>query len=490
VGKRALECLVRVGALDRFGPRPALLQALDRIISVSGTHFRAAELGQMTFFGSHTGLQEDISLPKTTAEISHREQLNWERELIGLYVSDHPLSPVMDYLNEVVTHFSGQLSEANPQEKVRVAGLITRFRTHLTKQGKNMAFATLEDLQGEIDLVIFPRTWTQISSQFEVGKIVIVEGKIDSAGGEPKVLVDSLTTDLKTTAPLSPLPLPVIPLPDPEMEIPDETEPSQSTYAFNSQDSHAEWPSQADSYPQAMVPSTVNYDPSLEPDRIPAAPIAELKTVAEPVASFAWNEDSPEPLDDDLPPPPDIFPPGWDLANAVVAAVADPQGAIELANVDPLPVNTSLTAASSEPSTSAESGVNVLVAQAGIDSTPPPAFDIAEDRASTASSPSQGLPPYLLPPTPVANQEAVQMLTIYLRPSEDKVRDNLRIRQIYGTLIAFPGKDRFAFHVFERGRGYLIEFPNFTTGLCPDLLNRLRAFIPAEQLRIDAITFQ
>ena len=82
------------------------------------------------------------------------------------------------------------------------------------------------------------------------------------------------------------------------------------------------------------------------------------------------------------------------------------------------------------------------------------------------------------------------MLTIYLRSSEDKVRDNLRIRQIYGTLIAFPGKDRFAFHVFERGRGYLIEFPNFTTGLCPDLLNRLRAFIPSEMLRIEAITFQ
>jgi hypothetical protein len=82
------------------------------------------------------------------------------------------------------------------------------------------------------------------------------------------------------------------------------------------------------------------------------------------------------------------------------------------------------------------------------------------------------------------------MLTIYLRPSEDKVRDNLRIRQIYGTLIAFPGKDRFAFHVFERGHGYLIEFPNFTTGLCPDLLNRLKAFIPGEMLRVEPITFQ
>jgi DNA polymerase III subunit alpha len=82
------------------------------------------------------------------------------------------------------------------------------------------------------------------------------------------------------------------------------------------------------------------------------------------------------------------------------------------------------------------------------------------------------------------------MITIQLRPSEDKVRDNIRIRQIYGTLITYPGKDRFAFHVFERGRGYLVEFPNFTTGLCPELISRLKAFLPADQVRIEPITFQ
>ena len=82
------------------------------------------------------------------------------------------------------------------------------------------------------------------------------------------------------------------------------------------------------------------------------------------------------------------------------------------------------------------------------------------------------------------------MITVILRPSGDKVRDNLRIRQIYGTLIAYPGKDRFAFQVFERGRGYLIEFPNFTTGLCAELVKRLKIFIPEGNLRIEPITFQ
>jgi DNA polymerase-3 subunit alpha len=77
-----------------------------------------------------------------------------------------------------------------------------------------------------------------------------------------------------------------------------------------------------------------------------------------------------------------------------------------------------------------------------------------------------------------------------LRSGQDKVRDNLRIRQIYGTLITYPGKDRFAFHVFERSRGYLIEYPNFTTQVCPELLSRLKSFIPADQLRVEEITFQ
>jgi hypothetical protein len=100
------------------------------------------------------------------------------------------------------------------------------------------------------------------------------------------------------------------------------------------------------------------------------------------------------------------------------------------------------------------------------------------------------LPPYIISPLTSTDSDAVQMITIIMRSSHDKLRDNLRIRQIYGTLIAFPGKDRFAIHVFERGHGYLIEFPNFTTQVCPELLNRLKTFIPADQLRIEKITFQ
>jgi hypothetical protein len=207
VGKRSLECLVRVGAFDQFGTRPALLQSLDRLVSVSASHFRAAEIGQMSMFGPHTGITDEITLPEYAGEISRREQLNWERELIGLYVSDHPLSQVMDVLTEIVTHFSGQLAEAHPSERVRVAGLITRIRGHVTKMGKSMGFVTIEDLQGAVELVIFPRTWEQFSGLIEFDKIIMAEGRVDAEGSEPKVLVDNIATDLTLTTSARPGPV-------------------------------------------------------------------------------------------------------------------------------------------------------------------------------------------------------------------------------------------------------------------------------------------
>ncbi|HEX9012413.1 MAG TPA: DNA polymerase III subunit alpha, partial [Anaerolineaceae bacterium] len=191
VGKRALESLVRVGALDCFGSRLALLESLDRILSVSTSHFRAALSGQMSFFGAESGVSEEIVLP-TGVSLDRREQLNWERELIGLYVSDHPLNPYQPLLAKRVTHFSGQLGEVGKKEKVCVAGMVVRTRQHQTKDGKAMGFATLEDMQGNLELVLFPRTWDKFSRLFEADHVLVVEGKVDAENGDPKILVDGV----------------------------------------------------------------------------------------------------------------------------------------------------------------------------------------------------------------------------------------------------------------------------------------------------------
>jgi DNA polymerase-3 subunit alpha len=193
-GRRALEGLVRVGALDAFGPRRALLDALDQIISVSTSHFRALQSGQMSFFGNIEGIEEHIHLPDFVSS-DQREMLEWEKELIGLYVSDHPLTPYLPVLQRRVTHTSAQLSEAANKEKVVVAGMVTRWRLHQTKDGKAMGFVTLEDVQGNIELVLFPRTWDQHGGKVCADVVLSAEGRVDAENGDPKVLVDRLKVE-------------------------------------------------------------------------------------------------------------------------------------------------------------------------------------------------------------------------------------------------------------------------------------------------------
>ena len=175
VGKRALESMTKAGAMDIFGSRSALLESLDRIISVSTSHFKAIESGQMSFFGQASGIEDDIVLaPGEPIEV--RELLEWERELIGLYVSDHPLNAYIPTLKNIVTHYASQLKETSNKDKVVVGGMISTIRSHQTKSNKTMGFATLDDLAGKIELVIFPKAWAQF------GKLVQMDAVLKAYG--------------------------------------------------------------------------------------------------------------------------------------------------------------------------------------------------------------------------------------------------------------------------------------------------------------------
>jgi DNA polymerase-3 subunit alpha len=465
VGKRALESLIKVGALDQFGPRPALLAALDNLMSVSASHFRAADSGQMSLFGAHTGVAEQIHLPRVAAEVNRREILNWERELIGLYVSDHPLSPVMETLSQVVSHFAGQLADAAHGEKVRVAGMVTRIRNHQTKAGQPMAFATIEDIQGNIEMVVFPRTWEKVREILTFDRIVVVDGKVDNPeGGDPKVLVDSVTTELKMTT--------GVPV--------DNGRPAVN----GGRQSAERRPGNGSSPKPAAVASR------------PAAPVQAPPKVAEPPEPYVASSG------DDLPPPPDAFPPDWQLYEMVpggfvlqgerppVVAVASdrpvsPDPAIaepeEPAEID-LPTPVAEPVPIPDPTASVESP---LAAQPTVTSAHPK----GEPPPRLPEKPAN-LYPYTVPLPPAPDSGAPHMITIIMRSCGDEVRDNLRLRQAFGTLISYPGNDHFAFHVFERNRGYVIEFPNFTTGLCPELTSRLYELVGAENVRIETITIQ
>ncbi len=193
VGKRAMECLIRVGALDCFGERIALMEALESMTRLSESTFRARENGQLSFFGQQDGgLSEDLVL-KAHGKLEQREKLEWERELLGLYISDHPLSAYQRQLETRAKQHTSDLADMPHEAQVCVGGLISRVRMTLTKaKSEEMAFATLEDLRGKVDLVIFPRTWQRYNEILRDGQMLLVSGRLDMSRGEPKLLVENV----------------------------------------------------------------------------------------------------------------------------------------------------------------------------------------------------------------------------------------------------------------------------------------------------------
>ncbi len=206
VGKRALEPLVKVGALDMFGGRDHLLAVVERLTKYSEDHHAAKRVGQYSIFGDTSEDSDDTffrNLPKIT-ESGTREHLRWEKDLIGLYVSDHPLNALMGTIDRLPNIFTGAQikadAEAMHDKAVTVAGLVVGIRTIITKKGDAMAIVSLEDVGGMLDTVFFPRTWTRYREDIKEDQVYIIRGKADTRrGGDPQVIVESVTQDFDVT---------------------------------------------------------------------------------------------------------------------------------------------------------------------------------------------------------------------------------------------------------------------------------------------------
>lgn len=466
VGKRALECLIKVGSMDAFGNRAALLASLDRIVSISNAHFRAADAGQMSLFGANTGVVEEITLPEVN-NVDKREMLNWERELIGLYISDHPLTPYQKTFAQIVSYFSGQLNEAQHEEKVRVAGLITNVRPYMTKTNKPMGFVTLEDIQGNIELVLFPRTWAQTREQLTVGQIVIVEGKVDSNSTPPKILVDAVRTEIKILESL-----------DESKSLLSQPQPASPSQATPQ-------PKPFDKTQDKPTPVTPLNIKSTQPKPMSSQQTpfkhASVPQVAESTPAYAVGRDGIPPSnvkrdniplhEDGMPPPPDNFPDGWDnewqpsFEEGAIASKPEPKfkksEEVTPPRVEAMTAQVEINAETRDQDETAREAV---------------VTSLKSIYTTLVKEEDQKHPP--------------KQVTVMLRSTGDKERDRRRIKTIYGTLISFHGRDRFSFQIFENGSGHLIDFPNDTTRVCPEMLERLKKLIGEESWRVEEITFQ
>jgi hypothetical protein len=329
-----------------------------------------------------------------------------------------------------------------------VAGLVTAVRPYTTKTNKPMGFVTLEDIQGNIELVLFPRTWQKAREQLTVGQIIIVEGKVDTGSTPPKILVDEIKTEIKILEPLaSALSANNPPLSEPEAD--------------------------------PLFPATQQPDQNVAAQKKPSI-LPPTRQVAEKNAStYAIDSEF-----DNMPPPPDNFPDDWDsewqpsFENAEIAARPEPK-----VNHQPV-VN--------EPRLQMESIELEIEHNERGPAEARREVAVVQQIVTTQVESKDFLPSLYIP---LAQEETdknhpPQQITVTLRSTGDKEHDKRRIKTIFGTLISFHGRDRFSFQIFENGKGHLIDFPNDTTRVCTEVLERLKKLIGEESWRVEEITFQ
>lgn len=197
VNKKTLESLIKAGAFDDFGKRAALLSSISNIVSAITKKPVKKQVNQISLFGdlpqvSPRGFSEDDMLD--IEDFTESEKLMFERELLGFFLSDHPLNQKLNTLFTFATHKISDLSEVKNGTRVKIGGLVSTVKKIFTKRSnEEMAFVTLEDHLGvSIECVVFPKTYERAKSYLVKDAIVIVEGKLDFKEEIPVIIVEGV----------------------------------------------------------------------------------------------------------------------------------------------------------------------------------------------------------------------------------------------------------------------------------------------------------
>ena len=192
VNRRVLESLVKSGAFDSLGQhRAQLLAGLDQALAAAQRAQRLRDSPQQGLFdlGQAPPAEETLL---TVDEFTREERLAMEKEMLGLYISDHPLVHVQADLAARVSVPLGQLGEVRDRATVAVGGIVTALKRTTTRAGSVMAFLTLEDLTGSVEVIVFPRTYEQNAFLLKRDAILVVRGRADVAEQQVKILAESL----------------------------------------------------------------------------------------------------------------------------------------------------------------------------------------------------------------------------------------------------------------------------------------------------------
>ncbi|HTL47277.1 MAG TPA: DNA polymerase III subunit alpha [Verrucomicrobiae bacterium] len=200
--RKVLESLIKSGAFDAWKLKRSQLMALiDRALQMGSSAQKDKTLGQLSFFQAGAGgaqengnFEQQVNDVPDIPEWPEAQMLAYERELLGFYVTAHPLSKYAKQLDTYATASTENLSQFKDQEEVTLGGIVDSIKEILTKKGDKMAFVNMQDLSGSCEVVVFPETYKNSQSLINKDAAIFVRGKINLRDDTPKILAEEIVS--------------------------------------------------------------------------------------------------------------------------------------------------------------------------------------------------------------------------------------------------------------------------------------------------------
>lgn len=195
--KKVLESLIKCGAMDSFLiPRAQMFASLEPILSSASRIQKEKSKGQLSFFDDETSngafVKKDDSLPQLK-EWPEPQRLSFEKDMLGFYISGHPLARYAKILRRFAASSINDLTLNNDNDEVKVVGLISKIKNTLTRaKQEKMSILKLEDLNGSVELLVFPKAYQRVCRYIQPNTVVLVKGSLNLKEDTPKIFVNDL----------------------------------------------------------------------------------------------------------------------------------------------------------------------------------------------------------------------------------------------------------------------------------------------------------
>jgi DNA polymerase-3 subunit alpha len=178
LNKKSLESLIKAGALDMLGERHELLQNIEPLLNFAKSAEKATLNGQTNLFGVFPTQHAPALRLKPIEAATKNQKLSWEKELLGLYISEHPLQEYSQHLKNLSTPISELNQFVNAAREIKVSGIITQIQKVITRNNQPMLFVKMEDMSGRLEILVFPTVLTARPAIWQEGKIILAKGKV------------------------------------------------------------------------------------------------------------------------------------------------------------------------------------------------------------------------------------------------------------------------------------------------------------------------